>query len=288
MLAIDRIADIAGEVMSRVAFVCRQRSVAAIGMARGNRVDAFWYRGRVNFGDLITPALLWKAGLSPVHADVEIASLVSTGSVLQVVPETFRGLIVGSGLITDVSRRFPDAQVLGVRGEMTRQLINASPSTVLGDPGLLGHLLINDRRPPTNILGVIPHYVDKPDPRIASWMKRFGRDARLIDVEREPAAVIEDMSTCSYVISSSLHGLICADALGIPSAWMRLSERVIGGGFKFADYNSALGSHHEPKSISGDETLSLVLRWMREVPSSVPSVQASLRAMFQAIRARHK
>jgi hypothetical protein len=38
--------------------------------------------------------------------------------------------------------------------------------------------------------------------------------------------------------SSILRGLLTADALGVPNAWMRLAGKVRGSDFKFRDSNS--------------------------------------------------
>jgi pyruvyltransferase len=59
-------------------------------------------------------------------------------------------------------------------------------------------------------------------------------------VERQPRAVVEDIARCEYVASSSLHGVIVAHALGVPALWLRISDQLKGGAFKFRDYASAL------------------------------------------------
>jgi len=57
--------------------------------------------------------------------------------------------------------------------------------------------------------------------------------------------VLREASKCERIMSSSLHGIILADALGIENQW-EYSERVFGKGFKFRDYASALGETIEP------------------------------------------
>jgi pyruvyltransferase len=58
---------------------------------------------------------------------------------------------------------------------------------------------------------------------------------------------IDQMCECEAVFSSSLHGLIVAEAYGIPNYWISVSENVLGHGFKFRDYFASIGkSIREP------------------------------------------
>lgn len=92
------------------------------------------------------------------------------------------------------------------------------------------------------MIGVIPHYVDKNNEIITSLPLNAG--LKIIDVESNCLEVLSDISSCDYVISSSLHGLICADAYGMPNARISLSNKIGGGDFKFNDY--CYGVSREP------------------------------------------
>jgi pyruvyltransferase len=88
-------------------------------------------------------------------------------------------------------------------------------------------------------LGIVPHYVDKGSPEVERL--RASPDVRIIDIEGGILEVIDQINSCENVVSSSLHGMIVADAYGIPSAWVTMSGRVAGEGFKFRDYLASVG-----------------------------------------------
>ena len=49
---------------------------------------------------------------------------------------------------------------------------------------------------------------------------------------------VNDVCRCEKIYSSSLHGIVCANAYGIPVERIKLGDKMIGGDFKFNDYQS--------------------------------------------------
>jgi pyruvyltransferase len=244
----------AGRIPRRV-----HRAVSELcGVMLGNRIHAYWWDGVRNFGDLLTPFLLRHYGFTPIWSSARLAEAVLVGSILSTLPEDYSGYIIGCGLVQDQTRSFKKAKILALRGELTRQRIGAPAGTALGDPGLLISRFIGKRRPKRYVLGIIPHYADRGDPRIHKIVLRDPDNIAVIDVQRRPIDVIHEIDECEFILSSSLHGIVAADSLGIPNGWMLLSENVIGGGFKFSDYASASGSKMEPIYLSGNERLSFL------------------------------
>ena len=80
---------------------------------------------------------------------------------------------------------------------------------------------------------------------------RYGSDVLVIDVQRGPKEVVEDILSCELVLSSSLHGIITAHAYGIPAVWLELSGRLVGGGYKFHDYYSSFDRESQPVAYGG-------------------------------------
>ena len=68
-----------------------------------------------------------------------------------------------------------------------------------------------------------------------------------------PDTFFAELTSCAAIASSSLHGLIFGEAYGLPTLWLRVSDKVIGGGFKFADWFSLARNPqrdpHEPRTF---------------------------------------
>ena len=89
--------------------------------------------------------------------------------------------------------------------------------------------------------------MDIDNPIIQSFIYRYKNDVLLISFQNYGnwQNVIDQIRSCEYIISSSLHGLIVSDAYNIPNVWIKVSEKVIGGEFKFKDYFSGVNREYK-------------------------------------------
>lgn len=138
-----------------------------------------------------------------------------------------------------------DVKVASVRGEITRQrlekILNCKlDDTTTGDGGLLAALLIEKNVEKKYEIGIIPHLREKGLP-LFDKIVDANDNIKIIDVAGEPMQVLEEIASCEYILSSSLHGLIVSDSFGIPNQRLMVSEKLVGDGYKFDDYYSAFG-----------------------------------------------
>jgi len=71
---------------------------------------------------------------------------------------------------------------------------------------------------------------------------------------------IDEICSCDFVISSSLHGLIIAEAYGIPSQWVEFGTYVDGWEFKYYDFYESIGKMNEvPLKINETTTYETIM-----------------------------
>jgi pyruvyltransferase len=149
----------------------------------------------------------------------------------------------GSGFIgADRTFLTPPRRIHAVRGPLTRQLVlkqGLPCPAVYGDPALLYPRYYAPALEKKYDLGIVAHYTDRDAP----WVHRTAREANalIVDVFSGVEEFVDQICRCRVIASSSLHGLIAADAYGIPFTWISLLKRVIGDGFKFQDYFLSTG-----------------------------------------------
>lgn len=219
--------------------------------------------GKKNFGDWLSPALCEAiSGRKVEYAKPRNCDLVAVGSILQRLKNHFwthRVHVWGSGLIEKQVPFSTPHTIDAVRGKLTAATLKNKEVKALGDPGLLSDILLQNRcRDKKFRVGIVPHYVDQQRPEVIEFLKQSG--VTFIDIFSETVDFLQQVDQCELVLSSSLHGLIVADALGIPNGWLKLSDRVRGNDFKFADYYSVFGLETmQPVPFSSTTTVNDIL-----------------------------
>ena len=72
-------------------------------------------------------------------------------------------------------------------------------------------------------------------------MKQQYPNEFVINLKDDVETVAKQISSCEKIISSSLHGLIAAQAYDIPFAWVKFSDNIKGDGIKFYDFFDSVG-----------------------------------------------
>lgn len=199
---------------------------------------------RKNMGDILSPIIARYLGSKKIRRISKrnckkYEHYFMIGSILQRC--TRHSVIWGSGLISkDATCKEKPKKVLAVRGPLTREKLikqGIECPEIYGDPALLlPEIYPGTSQEKKYKLGIIPHFKDKNDP----WLKEDlanHPEVCLIDIQNsDPLKVVDEMLTCQNIISSSLHGIIVADAYDIPSLWIEFEQPFEDGHFKFQDY----------------------------------------------------
>jgi hypothetical protein len=216
-------------------------------------IRASYFQRVRNIGDAVAPYLLENVTGRPIISarSTDRPYILSIGSLLQVsTPQSFiwgTGLIHPSAGIGDPNPR----RIHAVRGKLTYAELVRNGIRVgdipLGDPGILIRQLLGPQGLAGSrfSLGLVPYVFDRDHPFFLDAAK--DPSVKVIDVCDPIDVYLADMMSCDAIASSSLHGLIFAEALGLPTLWLKVSEKVVGQGFKFADWFSlARNPQREP------------------------------------------
>lgn len=225
-----------------------------------------YYTGVPNVGDLANADLVSAVSNACSYQinDINYTHLLAVGSTMEWAQPT--SIVWGTGVIHP-SKGVGGAireNIYAVRGELTRRCLHDHgiyTSAPAGDPAfLLPRILPLSPVVASSRLGVVPHYADRHHPFFVDLVQNGQAkylDVRTGDIRR----FMESMSSCEAIVSSSLHGLIFAEALGIPNLWVEVSQAVQGGGFKFSDWfstcsNPQIESYKPTSTIPADHILS--------------------------------
>jgi hypothetical protein len=225
-------------------------------------VNVFWYLSN-NFGDAVTHYLVKNYfGKNPIWVEPTNPAnkYMLTGSILNV--ESPNTTVWGAG-IAWADDIIPNHDIRAVRGSLTLKrlkeyrefqssiydedgnIINYLPFDTsgiqIGDPVLaLPHYYNPDVEKKYKI-GIIPHYIDSYYfYQNLNCLKQDldNNGITIIDINSQVEDFVKSVKSCETIISSTLHGIICADAYEVPSVHAKFSNKIGGDGFKYKDWFS--------------------------------------------------
>ncbi len=199
--------------------------------------NAFWCLN-LNFGDRLTPFIIERfAGEKPFYIDLkdDTKKVMAVGSTLNWANKSC--VVWGSGIGNKDEWVNPETTIKAVRGKLSYEACMKSKvecPEVFGDPAIILPKLYLPKTYMKYEIGVLPHYIEQD--LVFDFI--LERGYKFINVFDEIEKVINDICSCDCILSSSLHGLIVADAYQIPNKWVVISDRLCGDGTKFHDYYS--------------------------------------------------
>jgi len=183
----------------------------------------------VNFGDYLSLKIVERMVEGPVKVFKKKPprnekKLLALGSLLYFAYEN--DVLWGTGMNGKTPNKsdytFTHLDVRAVRGPITRKFLiekfNIECPEIYGDPALLMPYLFPEfdkQEYPSNDYIVIPHFSEK---------KLFPRSEHIVYPTDPWDQVVRKILDSKFVISSSLHGIIVAEAYGIPARMLRVTE----------------------------------------------------------------
>lgn len=182
-------------------------------------------------------------------------------------------LSIGSGILssyqnvtfwgTGVQRKYPAYRLLlhtsffrkldirAVRGPLSREYViklgHKCPE-VYGDPAILMPLIYTPVVEKKHDYAIIPQYVTE-----SSVRKKYPNEYIISMNTNDYEEVINQIVSCNKIITSSLHGIILAEAYGVPAVWFRGLMKEVD--FKYLDYYYSTGRHDIPMLTTIEEAL---------------------------------
>ena len=204
----------------------------------------------LNFGDVVGPYLISKITGKPVLniKNLQYPGIMAVGSIIEQLDRKDM-VIWGSGLMDNMTddqiRSFKkySPEILSVRGrETAKQLleagINVPDQSVYGDPALILPLFYNPSIRGLKKIGICPHFTHK-----SHFLENITDkdNLKIIDVQKDMETVVDSISSSAVCISTSLHGLIIAQAYNVPWVWLEVFDNNLkGNDFKFKDFFSTI------------------------------------------------
>lgn len=177
----------------------------------------------LSFRELSTLLLPWQTNI------LGVGSIITCGNK--------KSKVWGSGFMSDRGR-MRGGEVFAVRGPLTAQRITEQgleKCDTYGDPALLLPLWLKPSAIKKYKLGIVPHWKET-----VMFIEKYRNSYKVIDLRtKDVKRIVEEITSCDYILSTSLHGLVVAHAYNIPALWIK-EGYIETDGFKFTDYFSSV------------------------------------------------
>ena len=154
-------------------------------------------------------------------------------------------------------------KICAVRGPLTRKFllsVGVDCPEIYGDPSLLIPYYYYPIIEKKYEIGFIPHHSSLDSPAVKEFCKNPG--VRLIKTKgyKNWKTFIDEILSCKYIVSESLHGIIMAEAYGIPNLWVDITLNHCYD-IKFHDFFLSLGcDRQKPIKLTRKTNVDEVLR----------------------------
>ena len=227
-------------------------------------------RNNYNFGDYVTPFIYKTIFLEEPILDINGGEkkndvVIGAGSILNSAKNN--SIIWGTGFMFGTETITKPKKILSVRGPLTRKRLlelNIDCPKNYGDIGLILPYFYYPQINKKYTIGIIPHYIDVSV--FNNIYENNNKNVTIIDVTQPIHEVIKKILQCKMTISSSLRGIIVSHAYNIKCMWIKITDQIGGGTFKFRDYYGSINidKYNEMlpydyiNQISTDETVKLI------------------------------
>ena len=211
-------------------------------------LKAWWWKKHANFGDALTPHILAHVSGRKVAWEYSSdAEIISIGSVMEavrnrVLEQKTPVYVWGTGMMYPIERDFLDlAAISAVRGPITAGILELD-DIAIGDPALLTNMVFDVGDVDVRYdVGIIAHWTHQDQALIEHLQSELSNAVFIPMQTTDVEETTRQIASCKIILSSSLHGLIVADSLGVPNFWLDTGSIHHNGRFKFFDYGLSVG-----------------------------------------------
>lgn len=249
---------------------------------KNEKKKVFWWEprdGTYNAGDhlakIIVEQMLVLRNKEIIDKKDSKNKLLSIGSVMHFAKTG--DAIWGTGIngkVDESNLKFKTLDVRSVRGPLTRDFLmkrGLHVPEIYGDPGLLlpaffsKDCLLNFNDPVDDFI-IIPHMNEN--------FEGYKKYAKHIRTPKQGALTFtKDIVNSKFVISGSLHGLIIAEAYGIPAVF--LDNKSGEARFKYDDYYLGSGRDYYPIASTVEEAFDIKQAEPLELEKIIKKLMAS-------------